>query len=96
MTRLRFLLLEDNPLDAEVIHLTLTDGGVECELLRVKTHAEFVKVLETNAFNLILADYTLPGFDGISALKIAQKLCPDRTITTTTSSSQKTTASSYI
>ncbi|MEH2117428.1 response regulator [Nostoc sp.] len=77
MRGLRFLLLEDNPLDAEVIHLTLTDGGVECELLRVETSAEFVKVLETNAFNLILADYTLPGFDGISALKIAQKLCPD-------------------
>ncbi|MEH2138736.1 response regulator [Nostoc sp.] len=77
MTGLRFVLLEDNPLDAEVIGVTLTDGGVDCELLRVETRAEFVKALETNAFDLILADYTLPGFDGISALKIAQKLCPD-------------------
>ncbi|MEH2245992.1 response regulator [Nostoc sp.] len=77
MTGLRFLLLEDNPLDAEVIHVTLTDGGANFELLRVETRAEFVKTLETNAFDLILADYTLPGFDGISALKIAQKLCPD-------------------
>lgn len=77
MTALRFLLLEDNPLDAEVIHLTLTDGGADCELLRVETRAEFVRALETNAFNLILADYALPGFDGISALKIAQNLCPD-------------------
>ena len=77
MTALRFLLLEDNPLDAEVIHLTLTDGGVECELLRVETRTDFVRALETNAFDLILADYTLPGFDGISALGIAQNLCPD-------------------
>jgi PAS domain S-box-containing protein len=77
MTVLRFLLLEDNPLDAEVIHLTLTDGGAECLLLRVETHAEFVRALETNAFDLILADYALPGFDGISALRIAQVLCPD-------------------
>ncbi|MDZ8263174.1 response regulator [Nostoc sp. ChiQUE01b] len=77
MTGLRFLLLEDNPLDAEVINVTLTDGGANFELLRVETRAEFVKALETNAFDLILADYALPGFDGISALKIAQKLCPD-------------------
>ncbi|WGV24167.1 response regulator [Halotia branconii] len=77
MTRLRFLLLEDNPLDAEVINLTLTDGSVECELLRVETRAEFVRALETNTFDLILADYALPGFDGISALGIVQNLCPD-------------------
>ncbi|MEH2448411.1 MAG: response regulator [Nostoc sp.] len=77
MTALRFLLLEDNPLDAEVIYVTLNDGGVDFELLRVETRGEFVKALETNAFDLILADYTLPGFDGISALKIAQKLCLD-------------------
>ncbi|MEH2169816.1 MAG: response regulator [Nostoc sp.] len=76
MTALRFLLLEDNPLDAEVIHITLTDGGANFELLRVETRAEFVRALETNAFDLILADYTLPSFDGISALKIAQNLCP--------------------
>ncbi|MEH1848641.1 MAG: response regulator [Nostoc sp.] len=77
MTALRFLLLEDNPLDTEVIHLTLTDGGIHCELLCVETRAEFISALETNAFNLILADYALPGFDGISALGIVQKLCPD-------------------
>ncbi|MDZ8136847.1 MAG: response regulator [Nostoc sp. DedQUE04] len=77
LTALRFLLLEDNPLDAEVINVTLTDGGANFELLRVETRAEFVRALETNAFDLILADYALPGFDGISALKIAQNLCPD-------------------
>ncbi|MEH2126709.1 response regulator [Nostoc sp.] len=77
MTALRFLLLEDNPLDAEVIDVTLTDGGANFELLRVETRAEFVTALETNAFDLILADYALPGFDGISALKIAQNLCFD-------------------
>ncbi|MEH1840953.1 MAG: response regulator [Nostoc sp.] len=76
MTALRFLLLEDNPLDAEVIHFTLNDGGANFELLRVETRAEFVKALETNAFDLILADYALPGFDGISALEIAHNLCP--------------------
>lgn len=30
--RLRFLSLEDNPLDAEMVEVTLLDGGVDCEL----------------------------------------------------------------
>ncbi len=77
MTTLRFLLLEDNPLDAMVIDTTLTDGGVGCELVRVETRADFVRALETNRFDLILADYALPGFDGISALEIAHNLYPD-------------------
>ncbi|MBD6616435.1 response regulator [Komarekiella sp. 'clone 1'] len=77
MTALRFLLLEGNPLDAQVIYLMLSDSGVDCELLRVETRADFMRALETNAFDLILADYSLPGFDGISALEIAQNFCPD-------------------
>ncbi|MBD2054887.1 response regulator [Oculatella sp. FACHB-28] len=77
MTALRFLLLEDNPLDAEVVQVTLIDGGIDCDLQRMETRADFVAALETNEFDLILADYTLPGFDGISALEIARNLCPD-------------------
>jgi PAS domain S-box-containing protein len=77
MTALRFLVLEDNPLDVELMHITLTDGGVDCDLLRVDTRTEFVRALETDTFDLILADYTLPDFDGISALEIARSLCPD-------------------
>jgi PAS domain S-box-containing protein len=77
MIALRFLSLEDNPLDAEVIQTTLTNGGIDCELLRVETRSSFVAALETYEFDLILADYTLPSFDGISALEIACNLCPD-------------------
>ncbi|MBD2731439.1 response regulator [Nostoc sp. FACHB-892] len=75
--RLRFLSLEDNPLDAEMVEVTLLDGGVDCELRRVETRSDFISALETDEFDLILADYALPTFDGISALKIAQNLRPD-------------------
>lgn len=74
---LRILLLEDNLLDAELIQVNLTNGGVECELLRVETRADFAGILEQNSFDLILSDYSLPGFDGISALKIALATCPE-------------------
>ncbi|MDZ8104932.1 MAG: PAS domain S-box protein [Nostoc sp. DedQUE12a] len=74
---LRFLLLEDNPLDANLVEATLMDGGIDCELLQVETRGDFVAALLENEFDLILADYGLPEFDGISALEIACHLRPD-------------------
>ncbi|NDJ24883.1 response regulator [Nostoc sp. B(2019)] len=77
MSVLRFLLLEDSLLDAELIQAMLTEGGIDCELVRVETSADFLAALETKVFDLILADYALPSFDGISALEIARNRCPD-------------------
>ncbi|MFN6460404.1 MAG: response regulator [Nostoc sp. DedVER02] len=72
MNVLRFLLLEDSLLDTELIQMVLTQGEIDCELIRVETGADFLAALETEAFDLILADYALPSFDGISALEIAR------------------------
>lgn len=77
MSGLKFLLLEDNLLDAELINALLTENGIACELLHVKTQAEFQTALEQDGFDLILSDYALPGFDGITALGIAQRHRPD-------------------
>src|SRR5918998_4965433 len=74
MKALRILNLEDSPLDAELLHATLTDGGVECEILRVQTRADFAAAVESGDFDLILADYSLPSFDGLSALEVAQDI----------------------
>lgn len=73
----RFLLLENNLQDANVIKAALLDGTIDCELLRVETHSDFVTVLESNKFDLILADCTVPGLDGLSALEIAKSKNPD-------------------
>src|SRR3712207_4826773 len=77
MKALRILNLEDSVLDAELVHATLTDGGVECEILRVQTRADFVAAVESGDFDLILADYSLPSFDGLSALEVAQEIRPE-------------------
>lgn len=76
-TRLRILNLEDNPVDRELIHATLTEGGLPCEVLQVESRADFSAALESDEFDVILADYSLPSFDGLSALKIAQETSPD-------------------
>jgi signal transduction histidine kinase/CheY-like chemotaxis protein len=68
---LRILLLEDDTHDAELIQELLEADHFVCEVTRVQTRAEFVAGLENTGINLILADYKLPSFDGLSALKLA-------------------------
>jgi signal transduction histidine kinase len=75
-SQLRILYLEDDPKDAELVQETLTIDGIRCLITRVETEADFVASLEQGGFDLILADYTLPSFDGLSALRIAQQDWP--------------------
>jgi PAS domain S-box-containing protein len=74
---LRILLLEDNAHDAELVQELLETDHFVCEVTRAQTRAEFVAGLENAQINLILADYKLPSFDGISALKLALDARPD-------------------
>src|SRR6516162_5871133 len=74
---LRILYLEDDPKDAELVQASLEAEGMVCELTRADTQSGFLAFLQQGGFDLILADYTLPLFDGISALRIAQETCPE-------------------
>src|SRR5882672_8884611 len=74
---LRVLHLEDDARDTELVQATLEGEGIQSELTRVETEPQFVAALKQRDFHLILADYTLPSFDGLSALKIAQQHAPD-------------------
>ena len=74
---MRILYLEDEPRDAELVQASLEAEDIVCDLTRADTQASFVAFLQQGGFDLILADYTLPLFDGISALKIAQEVRPD-------------------
>jgi len=74
---LRILLLEDNSRDAELIQDLLEADHLVCELIRVQTRAAFLGALESHRLDLILADYQLPSFDGLSALRLALSARPD-------------------
>ncbi len=77
MKTLNILLVEDSPLDAELIEAYLMDGGLKFSLLCVETREDFVAALEKHCVDIILADYMLPCFNGIAALSIARATCPE-------------------
>ena len=72
----RILMLEDVAADTELVERELHNAGIPCSLKRVETRDDFVKGLEEFAPDIILADYTLPSFDGMNALSIARERCP--------------------
>ncbi len=74
---LRILSLEDDPNDTELIQELLEAEGIACEVTRVDTRAALEASLEQGGIDLILADYTLPSFDGLSALRHAMNCRPD-------------------
>ena len=74
---LRILHLEDSDLDAELIEAEFENLGRPVVITRVMTREEFAAAAAPGRHDLILADYVLPTFDGLSALGIAHVQCPD-------------------
>lgn len=74
---LRILHLEDSPLDAELIREWLVGAGLSIQLDWATNEREFTKFLQLGGYDLILADYRLPGFDAPAALLLTRSLCPD-------------------
>ena len=75
--KLRVLILEDVPVDAELMERELRKGGIKFSSKRVDTKKAFLKELIEFEPDLILGDYKLPSFDGLSALGIVLEKCPD-------------------
>ncbi len=69
---IRVLLLEDRPADAEVVLQELRRAGFKPRWLRVENEADFAANLSAD-LDLVLADYRLPLYDGLSALHRMQE-----------------------
>lgn len=74
---LRFIHLESNPADADLICTTLRDAGILCRPKPARTREEFLSALRQDGRRLILADISVPGFDGAAALALTRALHPD-------------------
>jgi signal transduction histidine kinase len=68
--RLRLLHLEDSEFDHELALAHLARGGLDFELQRIDSEAEFLAALEAQRWDAIISDYNLPGFSGLVALDL--------------------------
>jgi PAS domain S-box-containing protein len=77
-TPCRVLLLEDSGMDADLVreHLLMIDDH-DFDIHRVDTRQAFIDAIDDGGpFDLILSDFDLPDFDGMSALAIARDRLP--------------------
>src|SRR5262245_48171281 len=77
MQPVKLVVVEDMPTEAEIAVRQLESGGFSCNWKRVDSETALRRSLAESAPDLILSDFTLPGFDGISALEIAREVQPD-------------------
>ena len=77
MQPVRLVLVEDVPTEAEIAVRQLESGGFGCSWQRVDSEAGLRRALAENKPDLILSDFTLPGFDGLAALEVALEIAPD-------------------
>jgi PAS domain S-box-containing protein len=73
---LRVLHVEDDPQDRELAEATLAADGLLCRIQCVDSRSDFEAALLCETFDIILADYSLPRFDGLTAQAIARRLAP--------------------
>lgn len=75
---LQILHLEDSELDHELVSMTVEgDLSHEVEVTRVEDEQGFLAALEQAAPDIILSDYALPGYDGLSAFHAAHARYPN-------------------
>ena len=73
---MQLLHLEDSQSDAELIAMLIRREWPQCQIAHVGNLGDYQAALHRGGFDLILSDYTLPGFDGLSALSLARANCP--------------------
>jgi PAS domain S-box-containing protein len=75
--KIKILHIEDSMYDAEIIHGALKNDEIEFDLKHVRNKTEFVEAMQDANYDLVLCDYTLPGFSGSDALDIVMEKNPE-------------------
>jgi two-component system cell cycle sensor histidine kinase/response regulator CckA len=74
---MRILHLEDDARDAAMVRNRLQGEGLACDIVLVDDRNSFESALAGPPFDLIISDYSLPLYDGVTALKHALAAQPD-------------------
>ena len=93
---LRVLVVEDRAEDAELAIRELRRAAIRCETQRVDSAPAFRHALTDFTPDIVLADYTVPGFGGMAALEILQAEAPDIPLVIVTGSLDEETAAECI
>ncbi len=73
----RILMIEDDIADAELVKFALREAGLAFDLRCVDNKEDFLEELEHGDPDIVLSDYALPSFDGLSALRLAKQKRPE-------------------
>jgi diguanylate cyclase (GGDEF)-like protein/PAS domain S-box-containing protein len=93
---LSILMLEDDAADQQLLERELRKHVRQVALTWVTGGPEFERALRSFPFDLILADYNLPGFHGLAALELARQICPRTPFIVVTGSLDEETAADII
>ncbi len=71
--KIRVLIVDDSADDRELILMHLRRGGYDPDYHFAETKEEMMKALDERKWDLILCDYSMPGFDGLTAIKLVKE-----------------------
>jgi CheY-like chemotaxis protein len=89
---MRILIAEDVPTDAKLVEFEIKRELGDCTFLRVETETDFLNALADVRPDIIVSDYSMPAFDGMTALKLAVAHVPDVPFIMVTGSMNEETA----
>ncbi|MEI9895993.1 MAG: PAS domain S-box protein [Chthoniobacter sp.] len=73
-SRVRIIHLEDNVMDREMVAAMLAGNGIDCDIVYAEDRDTFRNLLESENADLIISDFSLPGYDGGRALEMARQM----------------------
>jgi signal transduction histidine kinase len=74
--RLRLLLVEDLPADAELMLAELHRGGLDADVERVDREDAYLAALN-RSLDIVLSDFNVPGFGALRALQLLKERAPE-------------------
>jgi two-component system, NarL family, sensor histidine kinase UhpB len=77
MSSVRILHLEDSAEDHELVRFALQRSQMACELTLVDCLEDLRRLMTQQTFDIVLADYHLPGFTGLDGWAVVQESQPD-------------------